>query len=794
MFTADLQAVDQLRHNAVSCTEPHVGGIKRLQAYAAQLVWMGGKFPIDIGADFVWYSALGYDTSSPTSQNNIRFELANVLFNLAVLYCQLATCANRSTAEGLKSACNYFSLSAGVISHLKTTVLPEMRSAAPEDMDPMTLECIELLMLAQCQECFWAKAVKDGLKDASIAKLAAKVSDLYSQASDFGIKSEAISSEWIHHMSAKHHHFAGAAQYRAACDCLEKRKYGEEVARLRDSVSCANEGIKESRYISQTVAGELNGLKSKVEEDLKRAEKDNDLIYLIPVPPKSELKILDRASMATAKIAPQIADPISMLGENGELGKMLFSKLVPYSVHLAASVYSSRRDQTIDGIANEIEALNTRIHDLLRSLKLPGSLQALEKPLGLPPGLVSHAEEIRQHNGNDRLLRTINDVDKLKQNDLITFQEGVGILQAEAAEDDQARRRYGTERWSRLASYSADVKLYERVKEIEGYFKSAEASDAKVRGEVKENKALIQLLNSTDRDLEQYVPSSRKAIMIPRVEKEVTKVRAALNEISRMESRRRRQMESLRSKAEADDINPELLREASRMEREKPMQKIEAAQFEAFFNKRLERYDSDRAIPKQEEREQRELLSRVAEANTCLRTARSGDSSTKDRERALQKLENAYFAYKGAVQSLEVGRKFYNELAPLVNTFRGDCGNFAYQRRSQAAQLEADITTAIPMTNLSLQDQHPIRQSTRRASRDEEPLTAPVPVKPMVPPMVNNSPSTAAAPKVGMWTPDMGIKFGSSTIPSGAMKSDGSGQNTGKDGRWDASRGLSFGQ
>jgi programmed cell death 6-interacting protein len=163
---------------------------------------------------------------------------------------------------------------------LRTDIIPELRSTPPEDMDVMTLESVEHLMLAQAQECFWAKAVSDGLKDASIAKLAAKVSDLYAEAGDFGAKTDSIESEWLHHMTAKHHHFAAAAQYRAACDCLDKRKYGEEVARLRDSLVCVNEALKEAKYINKTVLGDLNGLKSRVQEDLKRAEKDNDMIYL----------------------------------------------------------------------------------------------------------------------------------------------------------------------------------------------------------------------------------------------------------------------------------------------------------------------------------------------------------------------------------------------------------------------------------------------------------------------------------------------------------------------------------
>jgi programmed cell death 6-interacting protein len=235
---------------------------------------------LQIGVDFAWYPALGYNTERPISQNNLKFELANILYNLAALYSQLAMASNRGTTEGLRAACNYFCLSAGVISHIKNEVIPKLRSTPPEDMDDSTLESLFQLLLAQAQECFWQKAVMDGYKDASIAKLAAKVSDFYGAAGDWGVKSEAISSEWIHHTTAKHHHFAAAAQYRQACDCLEKRKYGEEVARLRDSISCVNEALKEAKYLNKVVLNDLYGLKNKVTEDLKRAEKDNDLIYL----------------------------------------------------------------------------------------------------------------------------------------------------------------------------------------------------------------------------------------------------------------------------------------------------------------------------------------------------------------------------------------------------------------------------------------------------------------------------------------------------------------------------------
>lgn len=48
MFKQDLEVIDNLRRDAVNVREPHTSGLKKIAAYAAQLVWMGGKFPIDV--------------------------------------------------------------------------------------------------------------------------------------------------------------------------------------------------------------------------------------------------------------------------------------------------------------------------------------------------------------------------------------------------------------------------------------------------------------------------------------------------------------------------------------------------------------------------------------------------------------------------------------------------------------------------------------------------------------------------------------------------------------------------
>lgn len=48
MFKIDLEAIDTLRTSAVYSLEAHVSGVQKLTLYAAQLVWIGGKFPIDV--------------------------------------------------------------------------------------------------------------------------------------------------------------------------------------------------------------------------------------------------------------------------------------------------------------------------------------------------------------------------------------------------------------------------------------------------------------------------------------------------------------------------------------------------------------------------------------------------------------------------------------------------------------------------------------------------------------------------------------------------------------------------
>ena len=230
------------------------------------------------------------------------------------------------------------------------------------------------------------------------------------------------------------------------------------------------------------------------------------------------------------------------------------------------------------------------------------------------------------------------------------------------------------------------------------------------------------------------------------------------------------------------------------------MQKIEPAQFENLFEDRLQRYDEDKLLIATESQEQNQIINQLKETNRAFTSARRGDSSTKEREQALQRLETAYVKYKEIVQNLNQSRSFYNGLATMVNRFRDDCKHFAYHRRMEASQLESDLANAMSALNISqatsLQDQKQregLRQQYTAKANAEEPLTAPVPTR------ANVQPPPAAIPTPGVWNPEQGIKFGGITPIQQQPQANGNMQSPTypnpkrRSGQWDISHGVRFG-
>lgn len=73
---------------------------------------MESRFPISTEREhvntvtFTWWDA--FKNARKAAQQNIHFEKAAIMFNLGAVQSQLGLNAERSTANGLKQACNCF--------------------------------------------------------------------------------------------------------------------------------------------------------------------------------------------------------------------------------------------------------------------------------------------------------------------------------------------------------------------------------------------------------------------------------------------------------------------------------------------------------------------------------------------------------------------------------------------------------------------------------------------------------------------------------------------------------------
>lgn len=395
--------------------------------------------------------------------------------------------------------------------------------------------------------------------------------------------------------------------------------------------------------------------------------------------------------MAVARTPPQVANPYEYFGDQAEFGPALFSRLVPFSVHVATTIYEGRRDQLVNrNIIPELESMNEEMHNVLSSLDLPGSLQALEKPMGLPPSLQQHAEELRQADAISRVHKTFADIEKLRAADMAIFEEGKSMLVAEEEEDNWLRAKYGTERWTRPDSRNdaEGSSWWGLVDQFETWFAQSITSDNNVRKKFAAVEDVLAVLCGSTRGLTEYIPSSSSREMADELKPVVGRLRSAYSDILRLESRRRKKVEALREAARRDDIKPDILKEAARLERTFPNTALDAAHFEDFFDKRLDRlYEPEQEALQREVDDQQALVSEVKRVNKEFESQklRLGNRGNKAREQALQRLDDAYFKYKDTVNNLEEGRNFYNQLNQHVGQqFRDPVKGWVGGRRMEA--------------------------------------------------------------------------------------------------------------
>ncbi|KAF8753374.1 BRO1 protein [Rhizoctonia solani] len=698
-FRWDISRWEELRKDGVG-GYVHVNRVDATLLYHAHLVLLLTKFPANIGLTVIYEPAFPSLMRRVCSVEDLTFERACVLFNLAALYSQLGTAAGRSTTESIKIVAAHFQNAAGVLQYLSKEVISTLASSlgqaapVPSELLEPSLKSLEYLMLAQAQECYWQKAsMEENYKDGTLAKLAKQVAVHYESAISAAatVSPSSFPQEWVNHLTLKKHHFEGVAQYRQSRSDLLSHKYGVELGRLRIAQNEVKQGLERaSKGVAKAVIDDVKSLAKALEANFSRAQKDNDLIYHQNVPPESTIEPITGVNMVNSVIDNKLKDPSLVIGNTDNA---LFTGLVSHGVRMAIEVYIDRRDnwikEEVEGIVKQMDADVTR---LLQRLNLPGSLDALDKPAGLPSSLLRRSEEIRSMGGTDALQALVDEVQTLGRSASGILEEAFDILDNEASEDEtffaqlpEDGAQIATQS-GYFASHIANKSLTAKADSYRQILDNAASSDATVRNKWEEWEENVTVLCSNPDEMESMVPShaTSQSTQSAQAHTYARAIRAALEDLDDLRNTRARCVESARQRAGTDDIKPRIVREAAGLAR---WIEVKPAMFESTMEEELGKFDRYKESVEEGRTKQEELLIKVEQLNQLLIQSRTDDPVLKQREAALQSLDLAYHRYLEVLSNVTEGSKFYTDFSAHLNAFQDECARWSELRHRQRGEL-----------------------------------------------------------------------------------------------------------
>ncbi|GAW07406.1 pH-response regulator [Lentinula edodes] len=708
---ADIKQWQEMRQKIVNL-EVHANRLADLMSYHAQLTSVLTKFPVDMQLE-ISYAPVFSPSVVPVTMRSLMFERAAVVFNLGSLYSQLAASVDRSNVDGIKRAAAFFQNASGVFSYLQTSILPHFSIPPDQEHPPLDLShsfvhALEFLNLAQAQECFWQKAKLDNLKNGLVSKLAGATMYLYKRSLTLILEAEPpikhiYPSDWLSHIEVKQHHFEAVAQFRRSREELEKSRYGFEIAYLTQAQLAAKKGYDVARKgrVLPAILNDIQSFLEIIKKELFRAERDNDLIYHQDVPTGSTLPAIQQATVAQAVTPKELSDPTVLV----PLNQMVFSSLMGWGTREAINIYNDRKKNLIQeelvGPAQESKIAAER---LLQSLNLPASLEALERPVGLPPSFLKKAEEVRLENGPAKIEAAIEDLYKLSRQNYKLLNEAMDILDQEASEDESTRENLPIP-LTRPPSHEANVHLVDKERRYRTILDQAATGDETIRTKWDQWEKNITELTWDEADLEASIPSSTLSTSsYPSssssfsTDKHARTLRSLLESLSELYTDRDNLIRRASALAEADDIQPRIVKAAAGFERlgletaestGTPYSELaqkhttHPAMFEDISNSELAKYDKFMQWMRDLEGKQEEILGSIKTENELFLQSRKSSESVKAREQALQSLDLSYYKYKEIMQNLEEGVNFYNDLSAILLQFKDACRQWCNERKHE---------------------------------------------------------------------------------------------------------------
>ncbi|OWZ24497.1 Programmed cell death 6-interacting protein [Phytophthora megakarya] len=678
-----------------------------LLRYYAQLDKMAQRFPCDgdssasrtLQLQFTWNDS--FCPRKKSTQTGVAFEKAAVLFNVGALESQLGVQTDRSTADGLKTACHHFMRAAGAFADVKDKIVEQTLGARTPDMSAEGLGLLTYLMLAQAQACFYEKAIKDQMKDAIKTKLVHQALDYYVSALEFCRSSAlagSIDRSWGVHLQFQVHCMRAATQYwqgtTSKAVALDRGEgYGEEITRLVAADAECNEACKVATQnkLPTSLLQSAQALQRVVREQLDAARKDNASVYLENVPKFSELPQIGKAAM----VKPLPFTPDELLQELG--GVDLFEQFVPKDLLQSADGVKQEIKEILDQTAEKVSKSNEAAKEKLHSMGLPASIEAFEKTSdnGIPRTIwqriqyvkVTTASAAMGQGGSKENVVAAFIQQQLQENQRLSDDAEKKLhsiesrMSQEEVEDNVCRQNYGDVKWSRPLSsalnqnFRADIDRYYRL------VKEAKTSDGIVRAKLNDNQEKLEALSRSKSSLDQELPALQQDNSS--CKEEIAEVSSLLLRLGQLVEEKDQVLRDFRGSYDKFNALPVLLsgNKANGVSTDTALE-TEKQFFRDHFEGKIAAICEEEQI----------LLGDLVGANSRFEAKKEADHVLRERQTFLQHLSDAVDVFEQLESHVKEGAKFYGELSIRIAQLHQTVADHCSARELEKRELEMNLT------------------------------------------------------------------------------------------------------
>ncbi|WEW59594.1 bck1-like resistance to osmotic shock [Emydomyces testavorans] len=764
-YSEECATLNRLRQDMRGAGQESATGRDLLYRYYGQLELLDLRFPVDenhIKISFTWYEQLRlqYDafTHKATSQYSLAYEKASIIFNIsAVLSCHAAN-QSRLDDTGLKTAYHSFQASAGMFTYINDNFL----HAPSTDLSRDTVKSLIAITLAQAQEVFLEKQIRDEKKPGFLAKLASQAAHLYSQASE-GVQENVTKGTfekvWATLILIKASHLSSVAGYYQAIADDGSGIHGVSIGRLKLAEKQSNAALGLAKAFPSSVPSGSN-LNSdtgptvleivrrhlaNVQEKLASFIRDNDFIYHQPVPAEASLSII-------AKLPAAKAIPVSELYQGQDIqriiGPDIFQKIVPMSVTESASLYDEEKAKLIRAEVEKVEAANGEMAAGLDFLKLPGSLNILkggaDQEMACDEDFRSWCEEI---GGHSPFRGTLDDLQEDKISLLSTLEQCTKQLDMEESVCEKMRSKYGAD-WtqqpsSRLtATLRSDIRTYREtideasasdsqllvtLRQYESDFEEMHAAAESGEADILFQKAMIKVGSKHGKNggTSPYINAPEGNLLdddygegIASVSEQVAKVEDLLRKLNLVKRDRMQTLKDLKDKVHNDDIsNVLILNKKSIANQEEQLFQAELEKFRPHQNRLLQANHKQTALMKELAKAYGDLLQ-----DKRVRAEQSKyEALSRQRNSVMSKYRKVHKAFKELMSGLDEAQAFYMQMKDTVDSLKKNVDTFLNNRRSEGAQQLNQIERDKNSTSHEDREREKLKQLMERLSMDQRP-------------------------------------------------------------------------